>query len=88
MTGRKKALLAGVGALLMSQVCPVGQADAKQVMVDAKMLEQLQQLVMAQQKQLDSLVITSYSIHYTKLYDSAAGHGSAEAAGQPAAAGE
>jgi len=55
MTGRKKALLAGVGALLMSQVCPVGQADAKQVMVDAKMLEQLQQLVMAQQKQLDSL---------------------------------
>jgi len=55
MTGRKKALLACAGALLVSQACPVPSAEAKQVMVDAKVLEQLQQLVMEQQKQLDNL---------------------------------
>ena len=53
MTGRKRALLVGAGALLMSQLS--GPVDAKQVTVDAKMLEQLQQLVMDQQKQLDKL---------------------------------
>lgn len=45
----------GIGVLLISHVMLVHQAEAKQVMVDTKVLEQLQQLVMKQQKQLDSL---------------------------------
>ncbi|SHO50393.1 porin family protein [Desulfopila aestuarii] len=55
MNRKQRALLAGAGALLMAQFVPAVQAEAKQVTVDAKMLEQLQQLVMDQQKQLDKL---------------------------------
>jgi hypothetical protein len=55
MTGKKKALLMCAGAMIASQLCQAGPADAKQVMVDAKLLQQLQQLVADQQRQLDSL---------------------------------
>lgn len=55
MKGRKKTLLMCAGAVLASQLCQAGLADAQQVMVDAKLLQELQQLVAEQQKQLDSL---------------------------------
>ena len=55
MTRKKKALLFCAGAILASPLCQVDQADAQQVMVDAKLLQQLQQLVADQQKQLDRL---------------------------------
>ncbi len=52
---RKKAALMCMGALMASQFYLPAQADAKQVMVDAQTLEQLQQLIANQQKQLESL---------------------------------
>jgi len=42
-------------ALVVTQACQVDQAKAKQVMVDAQELEQLQQLLADQQKQLQKL---------------------------------
>jgi hypothetical protein len=55
MRRMKKTVLMCAGAMLASQFCQVNPADAKQVMVDAKLLQQLQQLVADQQKQLNSL---------------------------------
>ncbi len=53
--GKNKALLMSAAAIMASQICPVNPADAKQAMVDEKLLQRLQQLVEEQQKQLDSL---------------------------------
>lgn len=55
MTRKKKTVLICAGVIVASQLCQVNQADAKQVMVDEELLQQLQQLVADQQKQLDSL---------------------------------
>ncbi|MFV0437891.1 MAG: porin [Desulfopila sp.] len=51
----KKRYLAVVGLGVLLALPGAGSASARQVTVDAKMLEQLQQLVREQQKQLDSL---------------------------------
>jgi hypothetical protein len=55
MTMNKRALLMFFVALVVTQACQVDQAKAKQVMVDAQVLEQLQQLLADQQKQLQKL---------------------------------
>lgn len=55
MTGRERMVVMCAGAVLAFQVAAPVWAEAKQVLVDAKVLEQLQQLVSQQQKQLDSL---------------------------------
>ena len=55
MTWKKKTLQMSVGAIMASQLCLTNPADAQQVMVDAKLLQQLQQLIADQQKQLDRL---------------------------------
>lgn len=55
MTMKKPALLMFFGALVVTQACQVDQAEAKQVLVDAQVLEQLQQLLADQQKQLQKL---------------------------------
>ncbi len=55
MASKKQTLLMCVGAVVASQLCQLDQADAQQVLVDAKLLQQLQQLVADQQKQLDRL---------------------------------
>ena len=52
---RKKAFLICAGAVFAMQVHLAEKAEGKQVMVDSKVLEQLQQLIADQQKQLDSL---------------------------------
>lgn len=55
MTMKKRALLLYFSALIAPQLYQVDQAEAKQVMVDAQVLEQLQQLLADQQKQLHKL---------------------------------
>jgi hypothetical protein len=55
MTMKKRALLMCFSALMAPQVCQVSQTEAKEVMVDAQVLEQLQQLLADQQKQLQKL---------------------------------
>lgn len=56
VTRKKKAiLLLAAGALMVSQLYPLEGAEAKSVMVDSQVLEQLQRLVADQQKQLDKL---------------------------------
>lgn len=55
MTYGRTAAIAGLGALLIVQGGTPGDAGAKQVMVDAKVLEQLQKLVQDQQQQLNRL---------------------------------
>ena len=55
MKWKKKALVMSAGAIMASQFCQVNSADAQQVMVDAKLLQQMQQLIADQQKQLDRL---------------------------------
>ncbi|MGW8195816.1 MAG: alanine-zipper protein, partial [Desulforhopalus sp.] len=55
MGKRRKALLIGASAVMAMQAHLADTVEAKQVMVDSKVLEQLQQLVADQQKQLDSL---------------------------------
>lgn len=52
---RKHVVSICVGAVMASQLCQIELAEAKQVTVDATVLEQLQQLIMEQQKRLDSL---------------------------------
>ncbi|WP_459944226.1 porin [Desulfocastanea catecholica] len=52
---KKRALLMCFVALIAGQVCQVDLAEGKQVMVDAQVLEQLQQMLVDQQKQLHKL---------------------------------
>ena len=55
MTMKKRTLLICCSALLAHQVYQVDQTEAKEVMVDVQVLENLQQLLADQQKQLQKL---------------------------------
>lgn len=55
MRGKKLTTTLCAGMLMSPLLFPAVQTDAKEVMVDSKVLEQLQQLVTNQQQQLDRL---------------------------------